>query len=136
MKHIDPYLTFSGNCRQAMTFYKNCLGGELKIQSVGESPLSAKMPAPMKEAVLHASLENKKIRLMGTDCVSEYGLIKGNSVSLCLHCDTKDEIHSLYEKLSEGGKKTFQIEETLWGTLFGGLTDQFGTHWLLNYQKK
>ncbi len=29
MKDITPYLTFDGSCREAMTFYQQCLGGEL-----------------------------------------------------------------------------------------------------------
>jgi PhnB protein len=29
MKRIDAYLFFENNCRKAMTFYQDCLGGEL-----------------------------------------------------------------------------------------------------------
>jgi PhnB protein len=47
MAQINSYLTFSGNCREAMTFYKECLGGELAFQTVGESPLSDQMPKQM-----------------------------------------------------------------------------------------
>ena len=28
MTHINAYLNFNGNCREAMTFYAECLGGE------------------------------------------------------------------------------------------------------------
>ena len=44
---IQSYLTFNGNCREAMNFYKQCLGGELWFQTVGESPLSEHMPPQM-----------------------------------------------------------------------------------------
>ena len=30
MKEINTYLTFDGNCREAMEFYKQCLGAELR----------------------------------------------------------------------------------------------------------
>ena len=27
------------------------------------------------------------------------------------------------------------LENTFWGALFGGLTDRFGNHWLLHFDK-
>ena len=53
---IQSYLTFNGNCREAMNFYQRCLGGELAFQTVGESPLSDHMPAQMKDCILHSTL--------------------------------------------------------------------------------
>ena len=135
MGQLNAYLTFNGNCREAMTFYKECLGGELSLQTIGESPLAEKMPAQMKDSILHSSLSSDSILMMATDCVPEPGLIKGNAVSLCLNCNSEDEIRTCFEKLSSGGKTNFPIEDTFWGALFGGLTDKFGNHWLLNYTR-
>ena len=36
MTQINAYLTFNGNCREAMQFYTDCLGGELYLQTIGE----------------------------------------------------------------------------------------------------
>ena len=135
MGQLNAYLTFNGNCREAMTFYKECLGGELSLQTIGESPLAEKMPAQMKDSILHSSLSSDSILMMATDCVPEPGLIKGNAVSLCLNCNSEDEIRTCFEKLSSGAKINFPIEDTFWGALFGGLTDKFGNHWLLNYTR-
>jgi PhnB protein len=135
MSTITSYLTFNGNCREAMTFYKNCLGGELTFQTIGESPLSKKMPEKMKECILHSTLTNGSLLLMGSDMVSENGLIKGNAVSLTLNCDSEKEIKNWYKKLSAGGQATHPLEDSFWGALFGGLTDRYGNHWLLNYNK-
>ncbi len=44
MSTINSYLRFNGNCSEAMTFYKDCLGGELTMQKVGESPMAGNMP--------------------------------------------------------------------------------------------
>jgi PhnB protein len=135
MKAINSYLTFNGNCREAMLFYKECLGGELTLQSIGESPLSEKMPAQMKDCILHASLTKGAWALMGSDMVAEEGLIKGNSVSLCLQCSSEAEIKACYANLSDGGKATHPLENTFWGALFGDLVDKFGNRWLLNFEK-
>ena len=135
MTKINSYLTFSGNCREAMTFYKECLGGELILQTIGESPLAGKMPAKMKEYVLHSTLIKDELILMGSDMVSENGLIKGNAVSLMLNCSSEEEILNSFEKLSSGGKKDHALENSFWGALFGDLTDKFGNHWLLHFDK-
>jgi PhnB protein len=133
MSTINSYLIFNGNCREAMTFYKNCLGGELVFQTIGESPLSEKMPKKMKECILHSTLTNGSFLLMGSDMVSENGLIKGNAVSLTLSCGSEKEIRSCYKKLSAGGKATHPLEDSFWGALFGDLTDKFGNQWILNF---
>jgi PhnB protein len=135
MSTINSYLTFNGNCREAMTFYKNCLGGELTFQTIGESPLSKKMPKKMKDCILHATLTNGSLLLMGSDMVSENGLIKGNAVSLTLNCSSEPEIRSCYKKISAGGEATHPLEDSFWGALFGGLRDKYGNYWLLNYNK-
>lgn len=132
---INSYLTFSGNCREAMTFYQECLGGELHFQTIGESPMASQMPVDMTSYILHATLTKGDVVLMASDMVPEGGLIVGNSVSLMLNCSSEKEIKNLYEKLSAGGKATHQLEETFWGALFGDLTDRFGNHWLLHFSK-
>jgi PhnB protein len=135
MTQINSYLTFNGNCREAMTFYKECLGGELELQTIGESPMADKMPPQMKKSVLHSTLKKGSLVLMGSDMVGEPGLIKGNTVSLMLNCSSEEEIKNCYEKLSKGGEATHPLENTFWGALFGDLTDKYGNHWLLHYQK-
>ena len=135
MTGIHSYLTFNGNCREAMTFYKKCLGGDLYLQTIGESPLSGKMPAQMKEGILHSTLRNGNMVIIASDMVSEKGIIKGNSVSLMLCCSSEKEIKSLYKKLSSGGNADHPLEETFWGAIFGDLTDRYGNHWLLNFTK-
>jgi PhnB protein len=135
MTQINSYLTFNGNCRQAMNFYKDCLGGELFFQTVGESPLSDKMPKQIKESILHSTLTKGGLVIMGSDMVSDKGLVKGNSVSLMLNCSSEKEVRNYYEKLSAGGEATHPPENTFWGALFGDLTDKYGNHWLLHFQK-
>ena len=135
MTQINSYLTFGGNCREAMNFYTDCLGGELTLQTIGESPLADKMPAQMKDCILHATLTKGNVVLMGSDMVSDKGLLKGNAVSLAINCSSDEEIKIFYEKLSAGGNKDHALEETFWGATFGDLTDKYGNHWLLNYEK-
>lgn len=136
MSVIQSYLTFSGNCREAMNFYRDCFGGELFFQTIGESPMAEKMPEKMKAMILHASLDNGPIVLLGSDMVPDGGLIRGNAVSLSLMCDSAEEMQEAFTKLSEAGIVRHAIETTFFGGLLGGLTDKFGNHWLLFHEPK
>jgi PhnB protein len=133
MTKINSYLNFNGNCREAMTYYKECLGGELILQTVGESPIAEQMPAQMKERILHSMLTSESIVIMGSDMAPETGLIKGNAVSLMLHFSNEEETRRMYTNLSKGGNATHSLEVTFWGALFGNLTDKFGNQWMLNF---
>jgi PhnB protein len=135
MTQINTYLTFNGNCREAMSFYKNCLGGELKFQTIGDSPLADKMPDKMRDCILHSTLTNGALTIMASDMVAEKGLIKGNAVSLMLNCSSEAEIQQYYAQLAEGGERTHPLEISFWGALFGDLTDKFGNQWLLHFDK-
>lgn len=135
MTQINTYLTFSGNCREAMIFYKNCLSGELTFQTVGESPMAEQMPTQMKEYILHSMLAAEGFVLMGSDMTPETGLVKGNAVTIMLNCSSEEEIRAVFDKLSEGGIIKHKLEHTFWGALFGDLTDKFGNNWILDFDK-
>jgi PhnB protein len=135
MKHIRSYLTFSGNCREAMNFYKDCLGGELNFQTIGDSPLAGKMPEKMHQWILHATLTHGNTVLMGTDMVQEEGRIRGNAVSLMLDCSSEEEARTAFNKLSSGGEVLHPLETSFWGALFGDLKDKYGNTWLLQFDR-
>jgi len=118
-----------------MTFYQDCLGGELTFETIGESVIVDKMPNIMERSIMHAVLAKDDLVIMATDMVEERGLIKGNSISMMLNCNSEEEAQSFYRKLSAGGKASHPLQETFWGALFGDLTDRFGNNWLINYDK-
>lgn len=132
MANIISYLTFNGNCREAMTFYRDCLGGELVFQTVGKPSGGGPVPLHIQQAIVHASLRKGAMHLMATDMVDEGGLVRGNAVSLLLHCSSEQEIRGCYNLLSQGGKCLQPLEPTCKGALFGHLIDKYGNRWLLH----
>lgn len=133
MAHFITYLTFNGNCRDAMEFYRECLGGELFLQTIGESPLSSELPKQLKNYILQARLQRYDSVLLATDLIEGQRLVRGNAVSIMVECGSEVEIMEYYYKLSAGGKPTHPVKRTHWGALFGMLTDKFGNHWILSY---
>jgi PhnB protein len=135
MKQINAYLTFEGNCRDAMDFYRQCLGGELYLQTVADTPMGAKASAEEKKAVMHAALTKGGLVLMASDRMGGGKGVAGNNMALMLACESEEEIKSLFPRLSAGGKIGHPLEVQFWGAMFGDFTDKFGVRWMLNWDK-
>ncbi|MDQ3550213.1 MAG: VOC family protein, partial [Bacteroidota bacterium] len=132
---INAYLTFNGNCKEAMSFYKECLGGELTIQTVGESPIAGQCPEAIQGQVMHASLMNNNLLLMASDMMSSAKCVHGNTIALSLNCSSENEIHSFFKNLVEGGTIIEDVKLQFWGALFGVLKDKYGFTWMLHFDK-
>lgn len=135
MSQINSYLVFGGNCREAMTFYKDCLGGDLTLVIIGNSPMAQQWPAAMQQQILHASLVQNGFTLLGSDAAGAGGVTKGNNVQLNLSCDTPEQANSYFSKLAAGGKITRELHEFFDGWI-GALTDKFGFDWMFYCPKQ
>lgn len=130
------YLGFNGKCREAMNFYKKCLGGgELNLQTVGESPVANQMPAGFdKDQILHSPLVKDGITIMGSD-MTRSKPVNGNTLGICVNCSSAEEIQSIFTKLSENGSVDDPLKEQFWGDTFGAVTDKYGKPRMFNYSK-
>jgi PhnB protein len=135
MAQINAYLNFNGNTKQAMTFYKACLGGELVMQKISESPMAAQMPGEMGNKILHSSLTSNGIVLMAGDCMGA-AVNNGNNIALCINCGNEDDVSVFFDNLAAGGKINEPLQQSFLGATFGSLTDKFGIHWIFNHTKK
>jgi PhnB protein len=135
MAQIYAYINFNGACRDAMNFYKDCLGGTLTLQPIAGSPIEAQCPVAMKDQILHASLVKNELLLMGSDMTGPGGFVKGNNMALNVNCTSEEEINQFFSKLSEGGEIIDPLKLQFWGAIFGVLTDKFGIRWMFNYDK-
>jgi PhnB protein len=134
MKSINPYLNFNGNCREAMNFYKECLGGELELMTFGSNP-GMEVSEKEKDNILHGKLTINGISVMASDGMESGKVINGTSVTLSIDCSTLEEIEKYFANLSKDGKITMPLQDTFWGARFGMLTDKFGIQWMLNFDK-
>ena len=132
MAQLNAYLVFPGNCREGMDFYKRCLGGELTLMTIGDSPMTAQMPAEMHGKIMHSALTSGKMVLMASDNVGEEEYRPGNNIYLCLVCESKEEIETLFSKLSQGGRVRNPLKKEFFGT-YGDLTDRYGFNWMFQF---
>jgi PhnB protein len=64
---LNPYLAFDGCCREAFEFYQKAFGGQIFIQTIGESPMASGMPPETHGRVMHVTLQIGDQVLQGAD---------------------------------------------------------------------
>ena len=134
---VLTYLSFGGNCREALDFYRSVFGGEyVRIQTFGDGPPDMGVPDSDRGKIMHATLTVGDGVIMGSDVPSNFGPppVVGNNFSLTYPTQSREETDELFAKMSEGGKVTMPIQEMFWGAYFGACTDRFGINWQFNYE--
>ncbi|QNK63220.1 glyoxalase [Pedobacter sp. PAMC26386] len=118
------FITFSGNCKKALTFYQICFGGlvqfetfEKKIEGYAETP------------VITGSLVSDRIIIYGSDLVQDEGRKLGNYISIFLQCKNTYDRKELMEKL-DFEKKAFFVNDCDDQKLIE-VTDAFDVRWIL-----
>ncbi|MFN7980900.1 MAG: VOC family protein [Vicinamibacterales bacterium] len=128
---INPYLSFDGRCRDAFQFYEKALGGTIAfMQTIGETPMAAHMPADAHSRVMHVTLTVGDQVLQGADAPpGQFTQPAGFCVAL--HFDEPADGERVFAALSENGKVQMPFQATFWARGFGMLIDQFGTPWII-----
>ena len=135
MKKANVYLTFDGNCKQAVSFYQQCLGGQLDVMTFGEAKGVPGIKPESKDRIMHAVLTTGPAVIMASDSMPGMPFQQGNNVSISIDCETEEEIDRLFQKFSKNGKITMPLDHAFWGAKFGMIIDQFGVHWMFNFDK-
>lgn len=129
--HLNPYLGFRDNAREAMTFYKHVFGGELTLSSFADFHASED-PAEA-DKIMHAMLTTENgLVLMGADTPNSMSYNPGDNYSVSLSGEDEAELRGYWDKLIEGGNVTMPLDRAPWGDTFGMVTDKFGVSWLVN----
>lgn len=130
---LNPYLSFRDNAREAMEFYHDIFGGDLRIQTFKE--LHASQDPSEDNLVMHSQLDGEGcMTIMASDTPMRMEYHPGNNVSMSLSGDhkTEERLKTIFEELSMGGMVTMPMEKAMWGDQFGMCTDKFGINWFVN----
>ncbi|GAB2867422.1 VOC family protein [Nocardioides pacificus] len=127
---LNPYLSFPGTAREAMTLYQQVLGGTLEMNTFGEYGAADQ---PFADQIMHATLETPDgLTLMGSDMPPGEECRRGNTMSVSLSGDDAERLRGWWAGLSEGGTVTAPLEKQMWGDEFGMCADRFGVTWMVN----
>ncbi|MEJ5995145.1 glyoxalase [Pedobacter sp. Du54] len=119
------FLTFSGNCKEALTFYQTCFGGTLRFETF-ETGLKGYAEKP----VVNASLISDTICMYGSDLVHNEGRILGNYMAIFMPCKNVAVRRELIQKL-EVNKPVFLSRN--YDEKLIEITDRFDVRWVLYF---
>jgi PhnB protein len=129
---MSPYLSFTGQCEEAFTYYDRCLDGKLgPLFRYAGSPMAEGAPAGWDDKIMHGSVTVGGVVLMGADIAPEQ-YEKPQGFSLSLQIDSVADAERFFAGLAEGGKVVMPLEKTFWAARFGMVVDRFGIPWLIN----
>lgn len=130
---MEIYFNFEGKSAQAMEFYQNVFHGTdmdimryRDLQDQGDS-----FPEEVKDLVLHGRLVVNGTPLMFSDVMPGTTIQKGNMMHLSHSHDSPEEIHRMFDMLSEGGTVISPLETTFFSQLYGHVEDRYGVSWMI-----
>lgn len=128
---ITTFLMFEGQAEEAMTFYTS-LFDDSEIISITKYGSDVPGGPEAEGTVQHAVFTLKGRRYIAIDSFGHQFTFTP-SISLFVHCDSEDELITLYEKLIEGGTAAMPLGDYGFSKKFGWVQDRFGVSWQLNY---
>lgn len=135
---VDAYLTFNGNCREAVEFYAQAFETKKpQFMTFGETPPNPDYPLPeeAKDRIMHTRLTISGSNVMFSDTFPGNEVVNGNSITLAVVSNDIEDLKSAFNKLSEGGTVGMELQETFWSKCYGQLTDQFGIGWQFSHEE-
>ena len=141
---LSPYLAFSGNCADAIAYYQQALGAELRAKiTFGEMPPSAmddEGGCPSGQQFPDSAIAHASVHIAGSDIMMSDGQPLGSNAQYAgftLVLDTQDvsEGKRWFDNLAAGGNIDMAWQETFWAHGFGKVTDKYGVPWMINVVK-
>ena len=125
---ITPCIHFQDNCDEAINFYKEALGAEVKaIFYAKDAPPDSGMESLPPNFVMHSEVLICGMNFSLTDGSKKP--ITGEHISFLITYDTAEEVKSAFEKLAVGGKVIEPLAKVFWSSLYGYVIDRFGVNW-------
>ncbi|HAX02984.1 MAG: hypothetical protein A2Y45_06085 [Tenericutes bacterium GWC2_34_14] len=134
---IIPYLTFHGNCQEAITFYEDVFRTKsAMIQYYDDYQPDDVNPLPdhLSEWILHAEMKINDQVVWLADDTNE--ITQGHQVKLSLVVKTKKEALEIFSGLSHEGIVTLPPIETFYSSCHAAVIDRFGISWHIVAEEK
>ena len=139
MLRCVPFLLFDGNCAEAMTFYHQCLGGDLTLTKLGDTPMKDQFPKEKHGRIINAQLVSGNINISATDWMASpaFDPIQGNTFAIFVIGGTYEELKTVFDKLAEGAERErFQELHDMPFGIYGQFYDKYGVQWIFRGDKE
>jgi predicted 3-demethylubiquinone-9 3-methyltransferase (glyoxalase superfamily) len=133
MQKTTTFLMFVGDqCGKAeeaiqlyTSLFKNAEVRSIQYFKAGE-------PGGKEGLVKHAAFTLAGQEYMANDSAAPHQFTFTPSISIYVRCESEEEINTLFQTLSEGGKVMMALDDYGFSKKFGWLADKFGVSWQLN----
>ncbi len=128
----DVYLSFDGDCEDALNFYIDVLNGEMKMMMRYKDGPPEYCTPKIEQKIMHVTMG------FGEDCELKMSdgfhipLNKGNNFHVSILADTQEQGAAIFNGLSQGGQITMPFNDVFWGGKFGSVIDKFGVQWMVS----
>lgn len=132
---VNPYVHFTGNCREAVGFYAEVFETERqKIMSYGDMPAHPdfQLPEAVQDYVMHTYLMICGSMVMFSDVYPGTPYTVGSNVSLALVSGDADQLRRWFSRLAQDGSVEMELQQTDWSACYGAVVDKFGVCWQFN----
>ena len=131
---ICPYVSFNGNCAEAVAFYEKAFNVTADISRYKDAPPEDgyKSSANTENLIMHAQFEVDGAMIMLCDLPPESPVKIGENFAIMAEFDNADKARTVFEALKAGGEVHMELQETFWSKCFGSLTDKFGIGWIIS----
>lgn len=128
----DVYLTFDGNCEEAMEFYKDIFGGEFSMLMRYKDGPPEYMQPGIEDKIMHVTLNfGYNCELKASDSFHQ-PLNKGNNFHVSFDAEDEHQAYAIFQGLSDGAQITMPYNDVFWGGKFGSLIDKYGIQWMVS----
>ena len=129
---VNPYLSYDGNCEEALKFYEKALGARIEETFLYEGgPAEMPVPADYKKKIMHARFTIDGEVLMASDAPPGH-FQQPQGISVSLQVEDPTDAERKFKALAEGGTVHMPFGKTFFSKGFGMCTDQFGIPWMVN----
>ena len=126
MKAI-PYLFFVGACAEALHFYREAIGAEIRALVRYRDLPGAESDTDGR--VMHAEFRLGESTIFASDRNGRER--QGGAYAISLQTAGDIEAEALFAALGAGGKIDVPLMTTPFASRFGMLTDRYGTPWIV-----
>ena len=128
---LIPFISFDGDCEEAINYYKEKLNGEISgMMRFKDGPME--VSEDKKNNVMYVEFTFDEGAFMASDTMGEKSLNEGNNVSLSVGLKDLEKTETYFNNLAEEGTVNMPLQDTFWGARFGSLTDKYGINWMFN----
>lgn len=130
---IRPYLTFNGQCSEAIDLYKRAfLTDTIQVMRFGDMPPNPDFPIPdaYKNRILQCTLKFGDDFIRLSDCGPGGNLNDPESERISLAVETSaEEVKFAFDILAEEGRISIPLAKTFYSPCAGVVFDKFGVMW-------